>query len=115
MESLNDIESMTLERKYKNYLDSKGDFKFRIVVLGPYSVDLKSRLKFSSSDPDDPSKTHLVMRGHTHHRRRASLLKESRFTVGSDSDQFVKITAFRDNNNPLRTLKDIWYLRHHGN
>ena len=71
MESFDDIECMTLERKYKGYVDFNGDFKFRIVVLGPYSVDLKYRLKFSSSDPDNPKKQHLVIRGHSHHRRRA--------------------------------------------
>ena len=89
-ESFDDIESMALERKYKEYLNSKGDFHFQIVILGIYSVDLKSRLKFLSSDPDDPKKMHLVMRGHSHHRRRVGLPIKSRFTVGSDSDPMVK-------------------------
>ena len=75
MESFDDIECMTLERKYKVYVESKGDIQFQIVVLGPYSVDLKSRLKFSSSDPDDPKEKHLVIRYQSHHRRRADLTK----------------------------------------
>ena len=75
MESFDDIESMTIERIYKSYVDSKGDILFQIVVLGKYSVDLKDRIKFSSSDPDNPKKQHLVIRGHSHQRRRAGLLK----------------------------------------
>ena len=73
MESFDDIESMTIERKYNGYVDSKGDFLFRFVVLGIYSVDLKFRLKFLSSDPENTKKHHVVIRGHSHHRRRAGI------------------------------------------
>ena len=34
--SFDDIESMAIERKYKSYVKSKGDFRFRIVALGHY-------------------------------------------------------------------------------
>ena len=61
------------------------------MVLGLDSVDIKSRLKFSSSDPDNPKKQHIIIRGHSHHRDRPGLFKSSRFTAGSNFDPLVKI------------------------
>ena len=75
------------------YVNSNEDFQYQIAVLGLYSVDLKLRLKFSSSDPDDPKKQHLVIRGQSHLHTRASLPKKYRFTVGSDSDPLVKMST----------------------
>ena len=76
------------------------------MVLGKYSVDLKNRLKFSSEDPDNLEKQHLVIRGHSDHRRRAGLPKQSRFTVGSETDPLVKIST------SYWTLGDTWHEHH---
>ena len=75
MEPFNDIECMTLERKYKEYVNSKRNSQLRFVLLGQFTVDIKSRLKFSTNDPDNRKKLHLVIRGQSHHRRRSDLSK----------------------------------------
>ena len=41
MQPLEDIDSQTVERYYYNYTKSNGDLKYRIVVLGVWTIDLK--------------------------------------------------------------------------
>ena len=92
MEPFDDIECMTLERFNNNFIWSKGDVQFRIVVLGLWIVDIKRRLKFMPDDPDDTKKQHLVIRGQSHHRKRPGHPKYSRYTVGSGYDPLSKIS-----------------------
>ena len=93
MEPLGDIECMALERIHKYYEKSNRDFKFSIAVLGLYSFNIKSYIRFSSSDPDNRKMKHIKMRGQSHHRNRPGCLKKSRFTVGSGYDNFIKIST----------------------
>ena len=87
MEPFADIENMTLERFYNNYIFSKGEKQYRIVVLGFWSVDIKKRLKFFTDNPDNTQMQRLVLRGETHHRQRP---QNARFVVGSDMDSLTK-------------------------
>ena len=50
MEALANIESQTIERFYKEYVKSNGNSKFRIVVLGVWTVDLKKNIKMLTDD-----------------------------------------------------------------
>ena len=52
MEPFDYIDSIKLDWYHKNYVKSKGDAQFRIVVLGKWTVDIKFRLKFLTDDPD---------------------------------------------------------------
>ena len=87
MEPFPDIQNMTLERYYNNYLFSKGDKQYRVVVLGIWSVDIKERLKFFTDDPDNTEMQRLVLRGSTHKRLRP---ENTRFLVGSENDSLTK-------------------------
>jgi len=50
MESFEDIENMTIERYYNNYIKSNGEQLYRFVVLGVWTIDIKERLKMLSDD-----------------------------------------------------------------
>ena len=50
MEALENMESQTVERFYRKYLESNGNSKFRIVVLGVWTVDLKKHVKMLTED-----------------------------------------------------------------
>ena len=95
MVSFPDIESMTLERFYQSYMNSKGDKKFRKVNLGVWTVDLLKNIKFLTLDPQNTEKHFIVVRGQTHHRRRSDT---SRFVAGRKNDPFIrrKITGDED-------------------
>ncbi len=56
MEAFDDIENLTIERFYNNYLKTNGHQKYRIVELGKWSVDIKERLKFLTDEPDNAEK-----------------------------------------------------------
>ena len=63
MEAFSDIENMTIERFYNNYIKSNGDAQHRIVVLGLWSVDIKERLKFLTDEPDNAEMHRFFIRG----------------------------------------------------
>ena len=63
MEAFSDIENMTVERFYNNYIKSKGDAQHRIVELGLWSIDIKERLKFLTDEPDNAEMHRIVIRG----------------------------------------------------
>ena len=63
MEPFEDIESMTIERFYNNYKNSKGHPDHRIINLGLWSVDLKKRVKFFTTDPKNLEMQRIVVRG----------------------------------------------------
>ena len=50
MEALENIESQTVEKFYRKYLESNGNSKFGIVVLGVWTVDLKKHVKMLTVD-----------------------------------------------------------------
>ena len=87
MEPFPDIENMTLERFYNNFMKTKGDPRYRFVNLGLWSVDIKERLKYFTADKDNTELKRFVLRGSTHERRRPD---NSRFIVGSNSDSLTK-------------------------
>ena len=68
MEAFPDIDSMTIERFYNNFINSKGDPRHRIVELGLWSVDIKLKIKFFSDNPNDIQMHRLVLRGQAHFR-----------------------------------------------
>ena len=70
MEALENIESQTVERFYRKYLESNGNSKFRIVVLGVWTVDLKKHVKMLTEDQGDTRMHRVIFRGTTHERAR---------------------------------------------
>ena len=71
------IDSMTIERFYQNYIESKGDLKYRDVILGEWTVNLQKMLLVKSEHPDDTEHHRIVIRGNTHKRRRVDNSKYS--------------------------------------
>ena len=53
MKAFEDIENQTIERFYNNYVMSNFDPKYRIVVLGLWSVDIKERIKYLTDEPEN--------------------------------------------------------------
>ena len=53
MEPFPDIDNMTIERFYNNFMNSKGDPQHRIVELGLWSIDIKLKIKFFTDNPND--------------------------------------------------------------
>ena len=103
MEPFPDIECMTIERFYNNYLNSKGDPQHRIVELGLWSVDLKLRIKYLRESPEDSEMHRMVYRGKDHVRGRPNC---ERFIVGSESDSLTKLKITDDEYN---WLGDTWF------
>ena len=87
MEPFPDIECMTIERFYNNYLNSKGDPQHRIVELGLWTVDLKLRIKYLRVEPGKFMMYRRVYRGKDHVRGRPN---SERFIIGSESDSLTK-------------------------
>ena len=63
MLAFSDIECMTIERFYKNFMKSKGEKKYGIVNLGKWSVNLIERIKFLTEDPENIEEHYLILRG----------------------------------------------------
>lgn len=70
MRAFDNIDSQTLERFHNDYVKSNGKKKFRYVVLGVWTVDIKKRLKMLTDDPDKTSLHRIVLRGTSHKRNR---------------------------------------------
>ena len=66
IEAFDNIESQTIERFHLDYLKSGGDPKFRIVVLGVWTVDLKKRIIMLSDDKDNTDLHRFILRGKSH-------------------------------------------------
>ena len=79
MEALENIESQTVERFYRKYLESNGNSKFRIVVLGVWTVDLKKHVKMLTEDQGDTRMHRVIFRGTTHERARPQNMQNIRF------------------------------------
>ena len=90
MEPFEDIDCMTIERFYCNFTKSKGDPQFRVVTLGPWSVNIKDFIKFQTTQPGNFMMYRKIYRGQTHIRKRPDSLKNSRFTVGLEFDSLTK-------------------------
>ena len=97
MEPFSDIDSMTIERFNNNFIKSKGHSKYKMAVLGVWSVNVKLRVKFRTIDPDNQQMYRMVIRGLSHNRRRP---ESDRFVVGSESDSLTRrnITGDEDVN-----------------
>ena len=76
MEPFENIISQTIERFYIMFRDSNGNPKFRIVVFGLWTVDLKKMLLKLTEDPDNSDHYRIVLRANTHRRPRVD---DSRF------------------------------------
>ena len=81
MQSFDDIDCMTLNRFYNNYLKSNGDSSYNLVLLGVWTVDLKNRLKFLTNEPENLELHRMVLRGSSHRRPRPD--NSERFGSGS--------------------------------
>ena len=53
MEPFPDIENITLERFYNNFMKTKGDPKYPIIRLGLWSVDIKKLIKFFTASENN--------------------------------------------------------------
>lgn len=84
MECFPDIENMTIERFYQQYLKSNGLQIYRIVVLGVWSVNVKNCIKFLTDDPGKFMMYRKIYRGFTHHRKRP---QNRRFTAVLENQQ----------------------------
>ena len=107
--AFSDIENMTIERFYNNYLQSNGLPQYRYVVLGQWSIDLKRLIKFLSDLPENTIDFRMVIRGSDHQRRRP---ESSRFMVGSLIDSLTKrsITDYVHN-----WLGHTWQCKYNNN
>lgn len=91
MEAIPNIESQTIERFYKFYVESDGDEKYRFVVTGVWTVDLKTMNKMHTDQRDNEQLYRLVIRSKSHRRARPN--KNSRFGGQSILD-FLKKGEF---------------------
>ena len=92
MQAFDDIECMTLNRFYDNYLKSKGDPQYNLVLLGVWTIDFKNRYKFLTSEPENSEFNHLVLRGTSHIRPRSD--NSERFGSGSLIATLAERSAF---------------------
>jgi len=106
---------MTIERKHREYLGSAGDPKFRMVVLGLWTVDLKKMLLVMTDDPDNSDHHRIVLRTKTHRRPR---LDNSRFS--SPITAFLQLRSLTEGVGVQETLDNYfanwlgleWFLKH---
>ena len=70
MEALENMDSQTVERFYRKYKESNGNSKFRIVVLGIWTVDLKKNVKMLTEDQGYTQMHRLIIRGTAYERAR---------------------------------------------
>ena len=77
MQPFENIESITIEIFHRKYLGSAGDPKFRMVVLGLWTVDLKKMLLVMTDDPDNSDHHRIVLRTKTHRRPRPNNLPDN--------------------------------------
>ena len=90
LQAIPDIESMTIERFYNNFINSNGMAEHRFVVLGIWTVDIKKGFKFLTLEPQNAQMQRKVVRGQSHVRNRPSKI---RFVVGSEIDSLIKRSA----------------------
>ena len=90
LQAIPDIESMTIERFYNNFINSNGMAEHRFVVLGIWTVDIKKGFKFLTLEPQNAEMQRKVVRGQSHVRNRPSKI---RFVVGSEIDSLIKRSA----------------------
>ena len=90
LQAIPDIESMTIERFYNNFINSNGMAEHRFVVLGIWTVDIKKGFKFLTLEPQNAEMQRKVVRGQSHVRNRPSKV---RFVVGSEIDSLIKRSA----------------------
>ena len=74
MEPFEDIDCMTIERFHKKFIKTKGDPQFRVVNLGPWSVNVKDFIKFQTAEPGKFMMYRKIYRGYSHHRKRPDRL-----------------------------------------
>ena len=68
MEPFENIDCQTIERYNNSYEKSNGDPKYRFVVLGEWTVDLKERLMKLTDEPNNVDQHRIVIRANTHER-----------------------------------------------
>ena len=66
MEPFENMDSQTIERYYKDYLDSERNPQFELVILGHWTVNLKKMLLVKTDDPDNSDHHRIVLRANTH-------------------------------------------------
>lgn len=103
-----DIENMTIERFYNNFIKSKGHKEHRLVLLGVWTIDVKMRLKFLTDEPANLRMYHKVVRGSTHQRRRP---ENSRFLAVSGNDSLTKRSIGDDD---ICWLGTTWGIEYNG-
>ena len=94
MQAFDDIDCMTLNRFHNNYLKSKGDPEYNLVLLGVWTVDFKNRYKFLTNEPENLNFHRVVLRGISHRRPRPN--NSERFGSGSIIATLAQRNAFGD-------------------
>ena len=89
-EALNNIESQTIERYHKKYMNSNGDPKFRYVNIGLWTADLKKKILMPTADLSNENLYRILFRGNTHKRPRPN-----------DEKRFCSSGAGANNSDPL--------------
>ena len=82
MQAFEDIQNITIEIFYNDFVKSDGKDEFRIVVLGVWTIDIKERLKYLTDNPDNTETHHFIIRGNTHIRQRPK--RSTRIVPGSE-------------------------------
>ena len=104
---------MTIERFYQNYIKSKGNPKYRDVVLGEWTVNLQKMLLVKSEYPDDTEHHRIVIRGNTHKRRRVDNSKySSAITVNLPDRELWEEHDHDKGQYAIRWLACEWYYNH---
>ena len=88
MQAFDDIDCMTLNRFYNNFLKSRGDPQYNLVLLGVWTVDFKNRYKYLTNEPENSDFHRLVLRGTSHVRPRPD--NSERFGSGSLIASFAR-------------------------
>ena len=70
MKALDNIEGMTTEGFFQEYLKSNGDPQYRFVNLGLKTVDLLKLVIFLTNDPSNLEEVYPIVRGKSYKRPR---------------------------------------------
>ena len=91
-------------------MGSNGDPKYRIVVLGFWTVDLKEQLKMLTDEPENSEMHRIVIRGTSHKRQRPE--RSMRFIAGKGQDSLTlrKITENKGKGNYGITIVEFNWL-----
>ena len=103
---------MTINRFYDNFLKSRGDPQYNLVLLGVWTVDFKNRLKFLTDEPENSEFHRLVLRGTSHIRPRPD--NSERFGSGSLIATFDQRNVAGFDAKEMNWLGETWKKEYNG-